>query len=203
MNELNDLQNIWQSGKSDIKHISKEQVPGDLIQKLKKLQSFQDRINKIKVLFIAIVLLQLGYTFYDNHITSVTTYVGLGIFVISIVLFLTTYLRNQFNIRKVDFTAPSMEFATTAIQMLEKQNAIFKQPFLIFCILLTIGSNTLLAGLISSGDNRLLFHVSNTLILAFAMFMGYKIRMWRIKKEVTPIIDELKALRENLNSENE
>ena len=38
-------------------------------------------------------------------------------------------------------------------------------------------------------------------LLVVSTFWGHRIRMWRIRKEVTPLLDELKTLKENLKAE--
>lgn len=137
------------------------------------------------------------------NVVSILAYIGFAIIFLSIVVFIIYYLKNQFNTSKLNFTYGSLEFTNQTINLLQKQNAIFRKPFLIFFISMAFGLNLMLIGAsadLTAKEILLLLLIENTSLVVFT-FIGYRIRIWRIKREVTPLINELTKTKESLSSE--
>lgn len=201
MKEFEELQLIWKSSVKEKKDNNLNQVPGKILEKLKKLEGFQHRINMIKILSVSVILSLLIIIPSVTGIKSITVYFGLGIIILSTVLFMLVYFKNQFNIRKLDFTAEAKDFTDQTLNSLKKQNNLFRLPFLIFILAMIAGSNVLLIGLKGSSAGKLSDILKSTALIALFSFIGYFIRLRRIKKEITPIMDELINLKESLTRE--
>lgn len=200
MNDLNELQDIWKSGTNNVKTSPGNYMPGSMIQKLKKLESLQSRVNKFKILVLLFAFGLISYSLSTLSHNSYQVYLGFGILIIATVYFMVIYLKSQFNIKRLDFTADSLAFAESAIQMLEKQNSIFNVPFRVFALLLMVGANIMLLGLDLESEDHFMLHINITFFIAVSALIGLRIRMWRIRKEVDPIIADLKAIKESLKS---
>lgn len=201
MNELNELQNIWKTGKNTAKEFSSGTVSESLIEKLKTLESNQTRINRLKIFILIMIFSQMVYWLNRLNAGTIWMYGGLGVIFTGVTVFMLYYMRNQFNIKKLNFTAPSAVFMDEAAHMLEKQNSIFKVPFLLFSACLLIGANIMAIGFSSTHEDKFRMHMIYSFLLVVSTFWGHRIRMWRIRKEVTPLLDELKTLKENLKAE--
>jgi len=185
MNELDYLSKIW------------EEIPAadssQTIAKLKKLDFFQKRINRLKVVAIILILTSLIFTL--NFLSNITleVYIGVSIIVASTAIFISYYLKNQFYTSKLDYGVESARFAREAITMLRRQNGIFGLPFLIFIIFMILGANIMFLGMIpdSESANPLYFHIIFSVLIALAGFLGLLVRRWRIRREVNPLIEEL------------
>lgn len=201
MNELNELQNIWKSGvQGDKKNTG--HLPESLPEKLRKLENHQDKLNRLKILVLILIFAQMVYWINRFDRYSLHVYLGLGIIFLSTVLFMTYYFRKQFNSRKLNFNNSSVCFAREAIQMIEKQIAIFRLPFLIFVVFIVAGANIMLWGLYR-GDNKLSAHLNYTFFISASSCIGFLIRRRRTRKEVLPLLDELKKLEETINADSE
>jgi hypothetical protein len=203
MNDIAELQKIWMTKGNGAVNDAKQATPDTLMKKLKSLENTQSRINIIKVIVISSILIMMFILFPKSKVSSVFAYIGFAVIFISIVVFMTYYLRNQFNISKLNFTYGSLEFTNQTINLLQKQNAIFRKPFLIFFISMAVGLNFMLLGAsvgLKTEEILLLFLIDNTSLVVFT-FIGYRIRGWRIRREVTPLIDELTKAKESLSSE--
>lgn len=202
MNEINELQNIWKSGSSRITNdIQVQKVPDTLMEKLKSLESKQTKINRLKVLVLVMIFSQMIYWINRINTGSAMIFIGLGIIFTGVLIFMLFYFKNQFNIKKLNFAGSTLDFINDAIRMLEKQNAIFKTPFLVFTMCIIIGVNVMLIGFPDFEESKTVMHFIYTLLVASSSFLGYKIRKWRTKNEVLPVLEELYKAKESFGSE--
>ncbi len=193
MNELDYLGKIW----GEIPHANSNQT----IEKLKKLDFFQKRINRLKVVAIILILTSLIITL--NFLSNITleVYIGVSIIITSTAIFIGYYLKNQFYTSKLNYGVESAKFAHDAITMLRRQNGIFGLPFLMFILFMIAGANIMFLGMIpdsamtpdseSVPANPLYFHIILSVLIALSGFLGLLVRRWRIRREVNPLIEEL------------
>jgi hypothetical protein len=132
---------------------------------------------------------------------TIWLYSGLAVIFAGVTVFMIYYLKNQFNIKRLDFSSPSLAFMDNATNMLEKQNSTFKGPFLLLSACLLLGANIMATGFSTDHEDKFQMHIIYTFLMAVSMLGGYRVRMWRIRKEVTPLLEELKLLKENLRTE--
>ncbi len=197
MEELDILKNIWKGQNMEISNFSDSSQMENVVQKLRKLENLQKRVNRVKlgVIILLLILITINVSKIDDIFW--TAYAGLGLITLSTAIFMIYYFRNQFKSSKIDFTKTSIIFAGETLLLLEKQNKIFGIPFTLFIIMIVIASNLLLSGFSNDPDtmntiiNRILF--SGT-IFSFGL-LGLFIRRWRIKREVTPLMEELTKLK--------
>lgn len=202
MNDISELQKIWLAKGDEATSAIKQPTPDSLLKKLKSLEKHQARINIIKIVVISSMLVLMFYIFPKSVSHPVSVYSGFGIVTISIVAFMAYYLKNQFKTSKLNFACGSMEFTNQTIELLQKQNAIFRTPFRIFFVSMAIGLNLMLIGGtmdLTTHEAVLVFLIDNSSLIVFT-FIGYRIRIWRIKREVTPLIDELTKAKKSLGS---
>jgi hypothetical protein len=165
-----------------------------IIKKLKDLDFFQKRVNILKVVVIFLLL-----TFFVTSICllsniTVDIYIGGSIIIASIVVFILYYLKNQVNSSKLDYTLNSVQFAKEAISALKKQNRVFGLPFILFILALISGVNIIYLRVEPDTTTPVIFHIGLSLIIALSGLLGLLVRRWRIRKEVTPLIEELNKL---------
>lgn len=206
-NDFAELQAMWVNQKvAEVSLVGKETQIDSLLGKLKSLQLHQDRMNRIKLIIIILILgsslpsvVKLGLQ--GNHLYFVL--VGYTTVVVSVISFFTHYLRNQLKVSKLPFDRSTEQFLGTAIHRLMKQNNIFKKPFLFFILGMLIGLNLVLWGMISDIDLliRIQLHGVSSAFLMLAGFFGYQFRLLRIKNEVLPIVEELMRVKENLSKD--
>jgi hypothetical protein len=201
MNELNELQNIWKTGKREKKELTSVNVPESLVEKLKKLENNQNRINRLKVLVLIMIFTELVYVLNRFDAVTPVAYAGLGMILLGVSAFMFYYFKNQFNIKHLDFKTSSVTFTGDAIRMLQKQNSIFKAPFLVLSVCTLIGANIILLGFKPFSEERIIMHAIYSIIIVISAFLGYRIRLWRIKKEVLTVIRDLQRTNDNLNRE--
>ena len=193
MNELDYLGKIW----GEIPPADSSQT----IAKLKKLDFFQKRINRLKIVAIILILTSLIITL--NFLSNITleVYIGVSIIIASTAIFIGYYLKNQFYTSKLNSGVESARFAHDAITMLRRQNGIFGLPFLMFILCMIAGANIMFLGMIpdsamtsdseSVPANPLYFHIIFSVFIALSGFLGLLVRRWRIRREVNPLIEEL------------
>lgn len=202
MNDISELQKIWLAKGDEAINTNMKPDPDSLLKKLKSLENLQTRINIIKIVVIGTLLAFMIYIFPKSVSHSMSVYSGFGIVTTSIVAFMAYYLKNQFKTSKLNFACGSMEFTNQTIELLQKQNAIFRTPFRIFFVSMAIGLNLMLIGAtvdFNSHEAILVFLIDNSSLVIFT-FIGYRIRVWRIRREVNPLIDELTRTKESLSS---
>ncbi len=198
MNDFNEIQQIWNTATAAGNTAQDSYTPDSLIQKLKKLERVQNRMNRIKVLVLASLLGTIIYSLSTLAEVTYPVYIGFGIITLSVIGFMTYYLKNQFNIKRLDFSLDSLNFVERVIEMLERQNSIFKVPFRLFALVLIAGTNFMLLGLEIDLSDRFSLHMKITFMILVSTLIGIQIRNWRTKKEVDPIIAELSSYKQGL-----
>lgn len=200
-NDFNELQSLWLEQTADQKPSGQKQgFPDALTAKLKSLQSFQDKVNQIKLIVISIIFLFIAYTLFTAGVYSFIAYGGLLVVFISTVWFFSFYLKNQLKVSRINFELPATDFLESAIDTLNRQNNVFGKPFTYFSLAMLLGINLLFLGLLneSAFSERFQVHAAFSLWVMLASIVGQRFRQRRIKKEVLPLIEELQKTRESL-----
>ncbi|RPH31328.1 MAG: hypothetical protein EHM93_13985 [Bacteroidales bacterium] len=205
MNDFAEYQKLWMTkGVDDTRLETGKTLAESLHGRINSFNSYQIKLNRFKLVGASIGIILLVFSTRDIKGMSLLSYLGIAQIILSTLLFLVYYLKNQFKISKLDFSSIGSDFLDNALNMLHRQNDIFKRPLFFFFLSLIIGYNlfnfSLLEG--SSFEERLLIHFSSTIIIGLGAYVGYFIRMRRIKKEVLPLIKELEQIKEDLKSEN-
>ena len=197
MEELDELKTIWSGQNREISNLSSSLHTEDVVQKLRKLENFQKRVNRVKLGVIVLLLTMLIVNISKIDDIAWPAYAGLGLITLSTAIFMIYYFRNQFKSSNIDFTKTSMIFAGETLLLLEKQNKIFGIPFTLFILMIVIASNLLLSGL--SSDPQTMNSLTLRILFSGTIFssglLGLLIRRWRIKREVTPLMNELTKLK--------
>ncbi len=172
----------------------------NLMEKLSNLQGRQSKINRLKLVVIFCIILYLITTVSKIGVSSIAMYVGIIVILLSIVVFMTFYLRNQFNTAKLDYSLNSIQFAQQAIGQLKKQKSIFGVPFMLFLLFMIIGANILFLGIGTEHSmyDIILVHLGLSAMIAVFASLGLLVRRSRTKKEVDPIIEELNQIINNV-----
>ncbi len=199
---FHELQNLWVTQKAEQSPAEGSgSYPASLVDKLRSLQSFQDRVNKIKILVIILIFASMAYALITSGTVSLLALAGLLLALLSSFWFFTYYLKNQFKVSRLPFDATTREFLETALQMLHKQNAVFKRPFTYFTLALLAAVNIIFLGLLTeeSLSARFQIHTAFSLWVMLASLIGGRIRQRRIRKEVLPIIETLNKAKDSLD----
>ncbi|MHC1780247.1 MAG: hypothetical protein AB9922_08425 [Bacteroidales bacterium] len=197
MEELDELKTIWAGQNNEKSNLSASLHTEDVVQKLRKLENFQKRVNRVKLGVIILLLIMLTLNVSKLEDIAWQAYAGLGLITLSTAVFMIYYFRNQFKSSNIDFTKTSMIFAGETLLLLDKQNKIFGIPFTLFIIMMVIASNLLLSGFSTDPHtmNALTLRVLFSGTIFTSGLLGLFIRRWRIKREVTPLMDELTKLK--------
>lgn len=195
MDELHELQSIWQGRKpdKDLK-IDTNQVSDSIIAKIKQTEKKVDRLNRIKTVIVSILILTLLWTLRD--IRAPFVWVGMGVIVLSTMIMMMKYWRIQFKSSNLNHDLPQNEFIEDTIMQMKGAHVKFVKLFRVFVFFLMIGINLLYVDLLQVLEMpmRLLLHgiVTNFMLIVFAL--GLFIRRKKFKKEFQPLINELEAL---------
>lgn len=205
MNDFAEYQKLWMTkGVDDTRLETGKTLAESLHGKLNSFESYQVKLNRFKLIGASVSVIFIIYSVFNLGAMPLISYIGIALSLIGVISFFVYYLKNQFNISKLDFSSIGNDFVDNALGMLHKQNNIFKKPILLFFLSLIVGLNLFYLGILEKLENmeRLLVHIVATIFVGLAAYLGYLIRMRRIKKEVFPLIKELEQIKENLKSEN-
>jgi len=203
MNDIAELQKIWMTKGDEVANGTEVLVPDSLMKKLKSLESFQNRINRLKMIVLLVVLVSMGFILTTVKTNSLITYLGFGVIIVSVVIFMIYYLKNQFKISNLKFDQESIGFTESTIKSLQKQISIFGTPAFVFFLSIVLGLNLMLWGLSEnhSMDEKVNLYILDNVIVIVSYFIGYRVRKWRTKREVLPVMDELSKVKDHLTSE--
>ncbi|MBN2350181.1 MAG: hypothetical protein JXJ22_15180 [Bacteroidales bacterium] len=202
MNELSDYREIWLSRKiyEGPENFLENKLP-HLVQKLKKLEKNQYRINLFKTFSVLIILLLFGWLLVPK-IADKFMALGLSIIIISTTLFLILYWRSQFSMDKIRILNSSIEVIKDAVKQLQMQKRLFYIHFPLFVFLMLVGLNIIYISLFEADtfSDRVIYHVMGSVFVLLGFIVGISVRRYRFKKELQPVIDELNTLLSDLNS---
>lgn len=201
MNELEYLRKVLADAATEESHaIPSPKESQNLMKKLSNLQSHQTKMNRLKLVVIFCIILYLITTVSKIGITSIAMYAGIIVIILSVVVFMSFYLRNQFNTAKLDYSLNSIQFAKQAIEQLKRQKSIFGIPFILFIFFMILGANLLFLGIGTEHSmyDIILLHLGLSAMIAIFGSLGLLVRRARTKKEVDPIIEELNQIINNV-----
>lgn len=204
MNNFDELKNLWQSQEPvRLQNESFDKTIPGVIQKLQSFDKRQFRINMIKSIAVIMILAPMVMVVLENT-SGITGLLGMGIITAGILWFLSVYWKKQFSVNRLKLGERSLVFIEDSITQLKEQNKIFNFYFPLFGTVLLLGINVIYLGLLSTEKfyTKLYLHTGMSLMIMLFLFAGYKIRMYRIKKEWQPLIDELTEIKNDLTGEN-
>lgn len=201
MNELEYLRKVLANAATEESTaIPSAKESQNLMEKLSNLQGRQSKINRMKLFALFCILVYLITTVSKIGITSIAMYIGIIVLILSVVVFMTYYFRNQFNTAKLDYSLNSIQFAKQAIEQLKRQKSIFGIPFILFIFFMILGANLLFLGIGTEHSmyDIILLHLGLSAMIAIFGSLGLLVRRSRTKKEVDPIIEELNQIINNV-----
>lgn len=204
MNNFAELQKLWsRKGVDDTIASTGESFSDSLVERLRSFETNQNRINRFKLVVVVSICISIIYTLILFKVDSLVSFLGLAVMLASILAFMLYYFKHQFNINRLDFTSNSYKFVNMAIGMLNRQIAIFRRPFVYFILTIILGFNIFCLGIPNnSGFLEIAYlHIASSVFIALSAYLGLKIREWRTKREIAPLLEELNSVMNNLASE--
>ncbi len=165
----------------------------DLLSRLKTFERRQFRINLTKTLAVAAIMSSLVWITIRRSVQMPVMQIGLGIIVLSTVIFMILYWKSQFKTSRLNLLSPACDFIKEAIEKLRGQKKIFGVYFPGFVVFLAIGVNLISYDMteISSLSQRIIEHLKISVPLFVVYLLAQRIRTLRFLKEEQPVIDHL------------
>ncbi len=195
MDELKDLQSLWQGHKLDTDlGIDANQLTHSFIAKMKQTEKKVFRLNLAKTVAISLLITTLLLSISDMRAPFV--WIGMGVIVLSTLIMMTRYWQIQFKSTNLNHDLPQNEFIEDTISQMKGAHMKFLKLFRVFVFFLMIGINLLYLDLLQALEMpmRLLIHgiVTNFMLIVF--LLGQFIRRKKFKRDFQPLIDDLEAL---------
>jgi hypothetical protein len=205
MDNLHELEAIWQKHQPQFNEsIELKLKDTGIFSKLKKLNKKHFRINLIKTILVAIILIFLSFAILSLKDTSIITKAGLGWIILSLFIGLTFYWKMQYNQSNLEFIDTSDLFIEKTIIKLSQQKKIITHLMPIMVSGLILGLNLIYYDLLKGEELtvRISLHILMSSFLVLIMFLGLTIRKKRFKNDFQPIIDELETIKQNFKNNN-
>ena len=197
MDELHELQAIWQGHKPDADiNPDTDKITDSILGKIKQTEKKVFRINMAKTILVSTLIITLLWSL--RNIQSLLVWMGMGIIAVSTLTMMIIYWRIQFKSSDLNHDLPQNEFIDDTISQMKGAHVKFVKLFRVFVLLLIVGINLLYADLLKEMDmqTRLLFHGGVTVFLVIVFALGLIIRRKKFNREFHPLINELKSLTE-------
>lgn len=204
MDNLDEYKELWQKQKVNMKAAftaTGNAIP-NILDKLKKFERKQFGINLTKTIIVALIILTMFFFLGETNfgLFSIT---GIVIIFSSVVSFLIIYWKKQFKVSELNLDDSSNKFLEHAVFKLNEQKKLFKVYFPYFGAGLIAGLNLLYLDMFEGYElsSKFYMHLGMSTLLLVAILIGWKIRMYRIRKEWQPLIDELTDIKNDLINE--
>lgn len=197
MNNMTDIQTLWQSQTTNtVADVNDRVKMPDIIEKFKKFEKKQLRINVAKSIAVALIFLQ--FTVWSYHMAANSIFFSAGVIWILLVMvaFMMLYWKKQFRHKSLNLKLNTVDLLESAIQKLNEQKRLFSRYFPLLAIALLLGLNILYLDLLAEKDllYRVLFHLGMSVFLMVVFALGLRIRKRKFRKEYQPLIDELETI---------
>ena len=205
MDNIKELEAIWQSqhpSPSEIKEV--KLTDSEIFSKVKKLEKKHFRINMIKTILVAIILIFLSISILSLKEISIITKTGLAWIIMSLFISFIFYWKMQFNPSDLTFFDKSDRFIEKTMIKLKQQKKIITHliPIMVSCLIL--GLNLIYFDLLKGEELtvRISLHILMSSFLILIMFLGLTVRKKRFRNDFQPIIDELEVIKMNFKNNN-
>lgn len=177
------LQELWQAQRGPA--VSAE----DSFRLMRSLQEYGRRQNYINAAKTAIILAVLTFSAAHSPISSPVV-AGLVVVGAAAAALLIREWRSQRAIARLDFSAPSLVFVSSAIERLKAQRDPCRRYYWPFMGALVLGMNLML-----TGTHRLWLRIIASGLPFLAFELGSRLRRKRFEVECRPLLNQLSAMR--------
>lgn len=199
MDNLHDLQNIWQNHQTDRElSIDADKILESILNKIKNTERKVLRINIFKTLTVSVLIIYFIRLFILTNSGGAFSWIGVGFISISTIVMMILYWKIQFKSSNLNHNLPQSEFVSDAVHQMRSHKKQFIKLFSWFVFFIIIGINLFYIDLLIDLDSGtgLMYHFAITFFLLLTFYMGLKFREKRFKKEFQPLIDELESVNE-------
>ncbi len=204
MDNLNELGNIWQSIKPEESLNQNLNIIDDsVLNKLRKTEKKHIRINLVKSITVAILLVFLSYTILTRIEPSILPKIALGWIILSLIASMIVYWKKQYHSSQFEFIKDNSTFILSTIDKLKSQKYIITHLLPAMATCMVIGINLIYFDFLQEEEMsfRIIMHITITLMLYGVMFLALIVRKRRYNKDFKPLIEELELIYQNLNKE--
>lgn len=199
MDNLNELQNIWQGHQPEREiDLNTDKISESVLEKIKKTENKVYRINIVKSIAVSMLSLSMVWFFRNQNIKSIWAWLGICVITIDILVMMILYWKIQFKGSNLNHDLPQNEFINDAIYQMKKFKSNFQILFAFFVAFLIVGINLLYLDLLKDLEfmSRLSYHLGITAFLLLSYVLGLKIRKLKFKKDFQLLIDKLESIKD-------
>ncbi len=194
MNELDDLQRLWQGQASD------SPLP-DPEQTLSGIQEFHRKVRRERrsmMISFTCTFLFLSATFWILH----SPFYVIGVFLVfgAMGFLLDMMWKNKLSNNGSRFELSNQDFLNASIDFIQKRRAITTRSMPVYAFLLILGINVGYIDILELMDlpllGRLGIHIGLSLIMAFLFGVGVKKHLEKFDDKLAPLLANLKKLQQ-------
>lgn len=188
---------LWQQARIEEQGTDRPYRTDDLVPRIIKLERSQQKLLRFKTLSSIILLLALLIVFINKMAFSLTGYLGIGIFVASVLSVVVILNRLRFRITSEERSLSTLQLAGVAERKLLTERRIFTFYLPLFIVVALTGFNLMYIEFFSELDSgtRILYHTVMTGSLVVAFVVGLSVRIRRFQKQFQPLLDRIRDFR--------
>jgi len=197
------LAELWQQAKVEESGRDRAYGTEDLVPMIAQLEKKQQRLLTSKTLGAIVTLTALVILFFNRMPLDLSSLLGLGIFLVSVLTIVVVLNRLRFQISCEERSSSTLQLAGVAESKIHRERKIFTTYLPLFFAVAMIGFNLMYLDFFRAEEagTRILYHMILTASLSLAFVLGISVRIKRFHKQFLPVLDRIQRFRDESGAE--
>jgi len=184
---------LWQQARLDETRMDNLYRKEDLVPMIVSLEKRQQNLLRFKTLSVLILLPAIMILFLNMGIVTPVSFLGMGIFITSVLVVVIMLNRLRFRIKDGERTLSTLRLAGIAEKKIQTEKKLFTTYLPLFLVVALIGFNLMFFDYLMEEEpaTRILYHLVMTGGLAVAFIVGLSVRIRRFQKQFLPVQERI------------
>jgi len=198
---MEQLVEIWQKASTDESVMDRVYQQEDVVPHIMKLEKKQQKLLMQKTLGVIIALSALTIVFANRLAFSFYSILGIGLFLLSVIIIMLLLNRLRFKITNEERSLPTLLLVDVAEQKIKTERKIFTVYLPLFMLVALTGFNLMNLDFFRDEESRtrILYHLVLTGGIALSFFIGLSVRIKRFRKQFLPLLDLIRKFKVEFN----
>jgi len=190
---MDNMIELWQQARLDETRMDNLYRKEDLVPMIVSLEKRQQNLLRFKTLSVLILLPAIMILFLNMGIVTPVSFLGMGIFITSVLVVVIMLNRLRFRIKDGERTLSTLRLAGIAEKKIQTEKKLFTTYLPLFLVVALIGFNLMFFDYLMEEEpaTRILYHLVMTGGLAVAFIVGLSVRIRRFQKQFLPVQERI------------
>lgn len=194
---MEQLIETWNQAVIDPAGMDKSYRSEDLVPTIARLEKNQQKLLRTKTVTAVIALLALLIVFMNKMSFTLTSILGIGIFVFSVLTVIILLNRLRFRITPEERSLSTLQLAAVSERKIRTERKVFTRYLPLFLLVALAGFNLMYVDFFSGEETatRVQYHLIMTGSLIVAFIVGLTVRIRRFHRQFLPLLRRIRQFK--------